>query len=167
MRNKIFLYLFIFALLYIIFQYANVKKTFEMQDNRIERLHQKVETLEHQNDSIEDENFGLKHFTLTGNDKAVAFFEDQGYDVDELAQAIESTVIGRNKADADNDLVPFAGMEGTMRINKIEILNNHWMIAEFTDSVFWGELIISYTLDDDRNLDLETKEAFLYPNKRY
>lgn len=167
MRSKIFLYLFIFAVLYVIFQYANSKKTFEMQGARIEELHQKVETLEQQNDSIKEENHGLKHFTLFGNDKALAFFEDQGYDVDELAQAIESTVIGRNKADGDNDLVPFAGMEGRMRINKIEILNNQWMIAEFTDSVFWGELIIKYTLDDDRNLGLETKEAFLYPNKRY
>lgn len=167
MRNKIFLYLFVFALLYIIFQYANTKKTFEMQGARIEELHQKLKTSNRQNDSIIDENYGLKHFTLTGNDKAVAFFEDQGYDVNELAGAIESTVIGRNKADADNDLVPFAGMEGKMRINKIEILNSHWIIAEFTDSVFWGELIINYSLDENKHLSLETKEAFLYPNKRY
>ncbi|MFT5981876.1 MAG: hypothetical protein ACI9RM_000300, partial [Ulvibacter sp.] len=35
MKNKIFMYLFFFALLFVIFQYMNEKTIFESQDKKI------------------------------------------------------------------------------------------------------------------------------------
>ena len=45
MKNKIFMYLFLFAVLFIIFQYMNEKSIFESQDNKISSISEKLQKL--------------------------------------------------------------------------------------------------------------------------
>lgn len=82
---------------------------------------------------------------------------------EEFTSKVEDEIISRNKANEDNKLVPFEGMEGVMRINKVKVLNHKWIIADFTDGKYWGELLISYEMDENNNLQLITEKSFLYP----
>jgi len=163
MRSKIITYLLIFMFLFTIFIYVNDKKILDAKEAKIEKFQENLNALELENEQLKSENLNLNYFSLAENEEAISYFERSGIDSAQLARAIEDEIIGRNKADEDNDLVPFEGMEGIMRINKVKILNHKWIIADFTDGTYWGELLISYQLDEDKNLILNTEQSFLYP----
>jgi len=163
MRSKIISYLLIFMFLFTIFIYVNDKKILDAKEEKIEKFQDRVAELEKEKEQLESENLNLNYFSLAENEEAISYFERLGINSKELAQAIEDEIIGRNKAAEDNDLVPFAGMEGVMRINKVKILNHKWIIADFTDGTYWGEILISYELDVNKNLILNTEKSFLYP----
>jgi len=163
MRSKILLYGFIFMLMFTIFIYVNDKKILEDRQQTIEQLQAKVDAFEIKNDSLISENLNSNYFSLDQNEESISYFENKGINAKELSQKVEDAIISRNRADEDNELVPFAGMEGVMRINKVKILNHKWIIADFTDGTYWGELLISYDLDENNNLILNTEKSFLYP----
>jgi hypothetical protein len=142
---------------------VNDKKILDARDAKIESLIDRLAELENEKDQLKSKNLNLNYFSLAENEEAISYFESSGIDSKELSQAIEDEIIGRNRAAADNDLIPFEGMEGVMRINKVKILNHKWIIADFTDGTYWGELLISYQLDDNKNLSLTTEKSFLYP----
>ena len=163
MRSKIITYVLIFMFLFTIFIYVNDKKILDSKEAKIERYQENLDALKLENEQLKSDNLNLNYFSLDENEEAISYFERSGIDTKELASAIEDEIIGRNRADVDNDLVPFAGMEGIMRINKVKILNHKWIIADFTDGTYWGEILISYQLDEDKNLILNTEQSFLYP----
>lgn len=163
MRSKIFLYLFIFTLMFTIFIYVNDKKILDSKDSYIENLEAKLLKADTSNQELLSENNNLKYFSLSQNEEAISYFESRGIDPGELESTLEDEIIGRNKAGIDNELVPYAGMDGVMRINKVKVLNHKWIIADFTDGTYWGELFLSYEIDENRNLKLNTESSFLYP----
>lgn len=163
MRSKIFIYLFIFTLLFTVFIYVNDKKILDAKEERIENLEEQLMMAEVKNETLANENLRLNYFSLTGNEEAVSYFENFGLEAEEVARRVEDEIIGRNKANEDNDLVPFSGMEGQMRINKVKILNHKWAIADFTDGTYWGEIFLSYDIDEDNNLEITTEKSLLYP----
>ncbi len=164
MRNKIFLYLFLFALLFIIYQYMNEKSIFESQENRIETLEAKVMA---SNDSINTLQYkinDLDYFTLQGNDNAMTYFEKMGYEAAQVEAMVSDQIYDYNLQKGNNPLVPFDGMNGDMKINKLKFLNHKWILADYTDGKFWGEMILEYSLNQNNDLDLKTLGSFLYPS---
>lgn len=163
MKSKIFLYLFIFAVLFILFQFMNAKKAKESYDGKIENLKAKIEGNNMQIDSLIDINLEQNYFTLRSDDEAKTYLEEMGYDAEKLELTISDQLIAQNKAGKDNPIVPYAGMEGNMAINKVRLLNHKWIIADFTDGVYWGQLFIIYDIRDDGVVDFEVEHSFLYP----
>jgi hypothetical protein len=53
--------------------------------------------------------------------------------------------------------------EGKMLINNIRLLNHKWIIADFSDGKYWGELFLTYEITGASELKYELKEYFLYP----
>ncbi|CAN5162298.1 hypothetical protein BH23BAC2_BH23BAC2_08170 [soil metagenome] len=163
MRSKIFLYLFIFTLMFTIFIYVNDKKILDSKDSYIENLENKIAKIEESNNQLLSDNATLSYFSLSQNEEAYTYFEKMGINAAELEAFLEDEIIGRNRANEDNDLVPYEGMNGVMRINKVKVLNHKWILADFTDGTYWGELFLMYELDDKNNLRLTTEKSFLYP----
>lgn len=163
MRKSLLLYLFVFAVLIAVFQYVNAKNMLASKNERIETLEEKLEEAAYTTDSLISKNNSLVTFSLASNDAALSYFEDRGYDAAQVARQVEDQIISRNRASEDNELVPFAGMEGKMRINQIKILNHKWIIANFTDGTYWGEVFITYEIDENNQLSLETEKSLLYP----
>jgi len=163
MLGKIYLYLFIFMLLFSIFIYVNDKKILDAKEEKIENLQEKLSEAEIKNEALLTENLSLNYFSLSQNEEAISYFDNLSINAVELARTVEDEIIGRNKAGQDNDLVPFQGMEGVMRINKVKVLNHKWIIADFTDGTYWGEVLISYEIDEQNNLNFTTEKSFLYP----
>lgn len=163
MRSKIFIYLFIFTLMFTIFIYVNDKKILDSRDAQIENLEAKLTRVKTDNEELLRLNNEMGYFSLSNNEEALTYFENQGINAEELERVLEDEIVGRNRANQGNDLVPFEGMNGVMRINKVKVLNHKWIIADFTDGTYWGELFISYEIDENRNLKLNTERSFLYP----
>lgn len=163
MRSKIFIYLFIFTLMFTIFIYVNDKKILDSRDAQIENLESRLIQSQAVIEELQSRNNELEYFSLSKNEEALTYFENMGINAAELERVLEDEIVGRNRANEGNDLIPFEGIDGVMRINKVKVLNHKWIIADFTDGTYWGELFISYEIDENKNLTLNTEKSFLYP----
>ena len=163
MRKSLLLYLFVFAALLAVYFYVSGLNIVESRDEKIGKLETDLAQAERKLDSLASENISSESFSLVSNEEALSYLENRGFDPSEVIQKVQDELISRNSADADNDLVPFEGMEGFFRINKVKLLNHKWAMATFTDGSYWGDLFLTYELDDEGNLELTTQQAVLYP----
>ena len=144
--------------------YMSQKKIFERQLRDNQDLSTKIDQLKEEIEFLKIENADLNYFTLLGNDNEMTYFENFGYEAKSIENVVSQQIYGQNTVQGDNPLVPFVGMEGIMRVNKTRFLNHKWVLADFTDGRYWGEMIIQYDLDENENLTLNTIASFLYPN---
>ncbi len=164
MKSKIFMYLFFFAVLFILFQYMNEKSIFESQEKSITTLSEK---LKKSNDSIavlSELTEELNYFTLQGNDNAMSYLERLGMDSQEVENRVTEAILEKNLVKGGNPLIPLEGMGGEMRINKMKFLNHRWIQADFSDGNYWGEMVIEYFFTENNDLELTPIGATLYPN---
>ncbi|MGB5943164.1 MAG: hypothetical protein WBG71_09800 [Leeuwenhoekiella sp.] len=165
MRRHIFMYLFFFAALWIIFQYANEKSIFESQENKIARRDAKIETLEKIVDSLENSSEEL-YFSLKRNENAYSYLERFDVPVVGLEQRLEDAVIGMNSA-GGNALIPYESTTGgVFLINKVQPINHKWILADFSDGTQWGELLLGYNIDAEGSISFEDVAHVIYPLSR-
>ncbi len=162
MRKKIYMYLFFFALLFIIFQYMNEKQIYESQENDIALLKKKVAMYEKDNDSLARQLMDVNYFTLQGNDNAMTYFEDVGNEASEVENRVKEHIYDLNGKKGKNPIVPYDGIEGRMKINKVKFLNHRWIVADFTDGTYWGEMVMEYYINEDDSIDLNVIGSLLY-----
>jgi len=158
------MYLFIFSVLFIIFQYMNEKNIFESQENSIEKLEVEVakqtDSVAVLNDIVRD----LDYFTLQGNGNAMDYLERLGYEAADVETLVSEQIYDLNLQKGNSPLVPFEGMNGSMKINKLKFLNHKWIQADFTDGTYWGEMILEYYINEKGEAGLTPIASFLYPN---
>ncbi|WP_452598962.1 hydrolase [Pontimicrobium sp. MEBiC01747] len=171
MKNRIFMYLFIFSLLLLLFQFINSKNIFDDSNQKVADYKAKIENykedIKKYKDSIENLNgkvYELSQFSMNGNEPAITYFLNQGYKVDNVLSIVEDELYELNFATGEHPLVPYASSEGNkMLISGIRILNHKWVIASFTDNQFNGELFITYNFNDKGELKFNLEDSFLYP----
>ena len=133
----------------------------------VEDTHGKIQKLEAQitdlQDSVQSSQLkvlDMQYFSLENNDDALAYYDHLG--LDNPSRYIADKLLETNEKKGDNPLIPYEGMESDFKINKIKILNHKWIIADFSDGKFWGELLINYELKDDMGVDFTLKDHLLY-----
>ena len=161
MRRSLFMYLFFFALLFIIFQYMNEKRIFESQKKTIESLTKQVKTDEVTFDVLTDSLITASRFSLLGNDNAMSYLERLGIEATDAQNRVKDYMYDLNTLQG-NTLVPYKGIEAPMQINSVHFLNHRWVIANFTDGTYWGELLLEYFFDENNTLDVKTIDSVLY-----
>jgi hypothetical protein len=141
------------------------KSKFESDTKKIERYQTKIKSYKDSISSMSDRMAELSLFSIEDNDPALTYFEDQGYKISELLPLIKDGLYRQNEyTGEEHPLIPYASNEGDrMQINTIRILNHKWIIADFTDGQFWGELLLTYYIDENSQLKYTLKESFLYP----
>ncbi len=165
MKARVFMYLFIFSALLIVFQHVNSKNIIDKYEKDIRKYKKTVEDKEKAVATLEAQNFDLSYFNIEHNDNALDYFVAQGYNVDELIKAITEGLYNMNdyKGD-DHPIVPFVSLTGSkLLINKVRILNHRWIVANFTDGTYWGEIFVTYSIDDHNDLQYKLAESFIYP----
>lgn len=164
MKQKIFMYLFVFSALLVLFQYVNSKRVFEDMNKKLEIHKSKSKKYKDSIAVLQDEILNLSHFNLHRNEDAISYFEDDGYNVDELIPFIKDELYKLNEAKGQHPVVPYAASEGRkMLINTVKMLNHKWIIADFSDGEYWGEIFLTYEVVDGKQLKFNLVESFLYP----
>lgn len=165
MKARIFMYLFVFSALLIIFQYVNSKNIIDKYEKDIKKFKAKIEAQDQTITALEDQNFELNYFNIDRNDNALDYFIAQGYDADQLLKAITEGLYNMNDYEGEeHPIVPFVSMTNSkLLINKIRIVNHKWILANFTDGEFWGEIFVKYDLDENNDLKYTLVEYFMYP----
>jgi hypothetical protein len=61
---------------------------------------------------------------------------------------------------------PYAGQEklgaNKFIINKIKVLNQRWIIADFSDGEYWGEVLLKYFVNEDKSISFEVNQSLVY-----
>ena len=126
----------------------NIEYAAHLEDS-IGGLHQKM---------IEGDKFSYK-----GNPKAAEYFKQSFPDMEvDWEKYIIETLFKMNKKDADNPMIPFAGMNGHMHIDNAKVLNNRWIIAHFTDGTYTGEMLVRYYINKDNTVDFKVLDQTLF-----
>ncbi|WP_289045783.1 hydrolase [uncultured Olleya sp.] len=163
MKNKIFMYLFIFTLLIVVFQYVNSKKILEDSSKRIEVLRVNNESMKDSLTTLNDELSDLSLFDLRYNQDAKDYFYNKQLDTEALISFLKNELYKLNETDGEHPLIPFAASEGRkLQFNTIKMLNHRWIVADFSDGQFWGELLIQYFITPEQNVDFEVLDYLLY-----
>ncbi len=165
MKNRLFMYLFIFTLLLVIFQYVNSKSIIEGYDKKLTNYKETNTQLKDSIRLLQDNAIAnLYTFKFDTNDDAMTYWEDQGYRISEFIPFIKDELMNLNVYDTeDHPLVPYASMSGKkMVIDQIRMLNHKWIIASFTDGTYWGEMLLEYTIKDRKDLKFRVVESILY-----
>ena len=164
MKKRIFIYLFVFSILLILFQYVNSKRVFEDMDHKLEGYKGQLERYKDSVAVMQDEILDLSHFNLERNEDAISYFETKGYNVAELIPLIKDELYKLNEAKGDHPIIPYAASEGRrMMLNTVKLLNHKWIIADFSDGQYWGEIFLTYQISEDKQLTFNLVESFLYP----
>lgn len=159
MKRQLLLYLFILSLLMNFFTYMYFSKQNAFEKKRNEKLSKKLEdTLSSLKTSVAD----AQYFTLQTNNNAQNYLED--FDVIELIPKVKDALMEYNTAPEGNkyiDQPPFDGKK--FIINKAQVLNHRWIIADYSNGDYWGEVLIKYFINDDNTFTFETIQSFVYP----
>ncbi len=160
MKNKIFLYLFVFAALIALYLFVSSGNLVEAQDAKMEQLQSEIVSLK---DSVQQSQLKLlnmQYFSLENNDDALAYYEH--LNIKDPARYIADKLLETNEQKGNNPLIPYEGMENDFKLNKIKILNHKWIVVDFSDGKYWGELLIKYELKDDMGVDFTMIDHLLY-----
>ncbi|MEZ4779459.1 MAG: hydrolase [Flavobacteriaceae bacterium] len=142
----------------------NSTSIFESQEHKISLLTTKLSTSTDSIAKLNERVADLNYFTLQGNDNAMTYLENLGLDAALVEQTISDAIIEKNLQKGGNPLIPLEGMEGEMRVNKIKFLNHRWILTDFSDGKYWGEMILEYFYNDKMELELTPISSVLYPN---
>lgn len=165
MKQRIFMYLFIFTALLVVFQFVNSKNIIENYDQKLTNYMAKNEQLK---DSItdigDDQVANLYMFKFDTNDDAMTYWENRGYRISEFVPFIKDELMNLNVYDTeDHPLVPYASMtDNKMLIDQVRMLNHKWIIASFTDGTYWGEMLLSYDIEERQDLKFKVIASILY-----
>lgn len=160
MKNKIFLYLFLFVSLICLYLFVSSNNIVKAGSEKISKLEKQVEVLK---DSVQTSSLkvlDMQYFSLENNDDALAYFDH--LDLENPAGYIADKLLETNAQKGDNPLVPYEGMQNDFKINKIKVLNHKWILTDFSDGKYWGELLIRYELKDDLGVDFILVDHLLY-----
>ena len=144
----------------------NEKKIFGKQENKIESQRNKINKLKDQvkviTDSLETlSNFD--YFSLQGNENAISYIESLGFEALEIETFVSDYIYDQNLKKGNNQLVPYEGINGDMKINKLKFLNHKWILADYTDGRYWGEMVLEYYVTKDRKIELKQISSLMYP----
>jgi len=126
-----------------------------------EQLSQKNDSLQLVKKQYED----ASSFLLSTNPDAKELLYNQGITGDVNKLVLEA-LFKTNDTATNNPLVPYEGtMGGVMKINNARVLNNKWVIADYSDGYFWGEILLEYQIDKQGKIQFKPFNELLYPHR--
>lgn len=160
MKKNIFLYLFVFAALIALYMVVNGGKMEQQSIEEIQKLETEIAQLKDSLQSSELKILDNQYFSLENNDDALAYYDH--LNLKNPTRYIEDKLLETNEKKGDNPLIPYEGMNSDFKINKIKVLNHKWILTDFSDGQYWGDLVIKYELKDDLSVDFTLVEHLLY-----
>lgn len=168
MKKSLFLYLFILAVLMNVFTYAYFSKeaTFE-KDHGAAQNKKLTDSITAMATKLADANY----FALENNQNAQNYLEVSATNgryipYDKLIPLVTEKLLDLNENPKGN---PFTGQEqlGAQKfiINKAKVLNHRWIVADYSDGEYWGEVLLKYFVNEDESVNYVVMDTFLYPKQ--
>lgn len=164
MKKSLLLYLFIIVLLLNVFTFMYFSKELAFEKQKSAKMETKFKKdLEVANAKLVDVNY----FSLEKNENAQNYFNPDNatktIQVEKLIPFVTEKLMDLNDNPKGN---PYIGQDqigvNKFIINKVKILNHRWIIADFSDGEYWGEVLLKYFVNEDETVSFETFQSLLY-----
>jgi len=164
MQKSFLLYATIISVLLSVFTYMYYSKelAFTKDQNKTytKRYQDSLSTLKSQ---LADANY----FSLERNDNAQNYFEatqqDKFIAYEKLIPYVTEKLLDYNQDPKGN---PYTGQDqfGAQKfiINKVKVINHRWIIADYSDGQYWGEVLLKYFVNEDESISFEIIQSVLY-----
>lgn len=108
---------------------------------------------------LTDERDEALNFSLETNELSQLYFED--LKIVNPSQIVINALMETNIKEKN----PYIKSEsnGRFLINKIRILNEKWVICEFSDGELWGDLLLEYHIDGNQKPTFKTLDEVIHP----
>ena len=164
MKKSILLLLFVLSFLFTVFTYMFLSKQVKYEQDRYKKTTTKLR------DSISLVKTKLAdagYFSLENNENAQNYFEagssEKTIQYEKLIPVVTEKLLDLNANPKGN---PYTGQDqigaNKFIINKVKILNHRWIIADFSDGEYWGEVLLKYFVNDDESISFEVNQTLLY-----
>lgn len=167
MKKSLLLYLFILAVLMNVFTYAYFSKKTAFDDSEYvaanKKLNDSLNVLS--NNLVEANYFDLK-YDQNAQDYIVNNELDKIIPYEQIVPYVTQKLIEQNENPDGN---PYTGQmkiaENKFIINKAKILNHRWIIADYSDGKYWGEVLLKYFINPDKTVSFEVIQSLIYPKQ--
>lgn len=161
MKKSLFLYLFIVAVLMNVFTF----KYFSMKgQSETKSLAANNKILKDSITAVSDRMYDANYFALENNDRAQNYLEN--YEAKDIINKVQQALMAFNDDKAGNQYTGQIKMgEQKFIINKIKVLNHRWIIADYSNGVLWGEVLLKYFVNADKTISFEILNSYLYPKE--
>lgn len=163
-----FLYLFILAVLMNVFTFMYYDKRANFEESQFKKTN-----ANYKNKLIEAKEILTEsnYFSLENNQNAQDYFDTSNSKkpllYDKLIPFVKEQLLSFNDNPKGN---PYTGQDqlGNQKfiINKIKILNHRWIIADYNDGEFWGEVLLKYFINEDSTISFEIIQSLLYQKQQ-
>ncbi len=160
-------YLVVFLILSNIFTYTYYSNLLKRQVSSLEK------SIAKKSDSIQTlqlNNFKLSNFELSKNEAALDYFFDKNTNnyksFDEINTLVMNGLYELNDHPEGNPLVGLEKLnQQKIIIEQYRILNHRWLIADFSDGVLNGEVLLKYFINQNNQVDFERLETIILPKQ--
>lgn len=164
MKKSLLIYLIILVVLMNVFtfMYFSKQRDFEQEHSKKTELRLKDSLV-----SITKKLDEASYFSLAKNENAQNYFNPENtnktINIKKLIPIVTEKLLDLNSNPKGN---PFIGQDqigaNKFIINKVQILNHRWIIADFSDGEYWGEVLLKYFINEDESVSFETVQSFIY-----
>ncbi len=115
---------------------------------------------------LNDTLFDAQTFMLRYDAGGLGYLEQFYSDTVDWPKHIKSRLLQTNETEGNNPLVPYEGIEGPFKIKNVRVLNHKWIIADFTDGTYWGQLLLEYEPGPGDTVQFHVIRSFIYPAEK-
>ncbi len=164
MKRSFLIYAFILLVLMNIFTYSYYSSEAKFEKERYQRTAKKLKDAR---ESQTLKNNDANYFSLETNENAQNYFEEinpqKTLRYEKLIPYVTEKLLDLNANPKGN---PYTGQDqigaNKFVINKVKLLNHRWIIADYSDGVYWGEVFLKYFVNDDQTISFEVVQSLIY-----
>lgn len=164
MKKSFLLYALILSLIFNVYTYSYLSNEIKFEQ---EKSIKTVTKLKNNLQTITDKWSDADYFSLEKNENAQNYFEsaksDKIRNFATLVPYVTGKLLDLNANPKGN---PYTGQEqlgaNKFIINKVKVLNHRWIIADYNDGEYWGEVLLKYFINDDESVSFEVNQSILY-----
>ncbi|MDN3706729.1 hypothetical protein QW060_20485 [Myroides ceti] len=159
MKN-VFLYLFVFSLLINVFLYVNDSKILKSQETELAQTKTKTTQLKDSLKLYKNMYDEASYFSIDENENAQKTFKEYKYD--EAMQKVLHDLTILNTQEGGNPLLPVASDGSKTIVHKASVLNHKWIILDYYNDTYTGEMLVEYTFDPNKFTEFKTISNTVY-----
>jgi hypothetical protein len=166
MKKSLYLYLFLSVSLIALILYINGRNMQQALVDQVMALRKERDKLNTRLTAAQLNAIDTDVFTVKGNQEALNYFENTSLDLVNLEAIIFDELLELNANKGGNILVPFISDANGYRVNDIKVINHKWVLANFSDTRKWGEMLLVYNIDNQNKITFEVAKSILYNSHR-
>lgn len=113
----------------------------------------------------EKSDFEDSVFSLKRNTESEDYEINIGLNASEIEDMVKFEMLELNIKQGGNPLVPYESLGRGFRITDTKFINDRWVLARFSDNYRWGDVLVGYTVDQNKKVSFETVKALLFDKK--